>query len=148
MDANKLLGNSLDALTAKLKELVEDYPTELKPICDVLGSITAHGEDANVFRRDLKDLAEAVIHVRTRPGSPVRFRELPVPPYDLWLPFKAEDLTPSDPEDILDAVRIFNHKVSDLAFAYCSADDAMKKPQSDKEAPEHEPACTKKAEDS
>ncbi|MDQ3743129.1 MAG: hypothetical protein M3444_01980 [Acidobacteriota bacterium] len=119
MNANKLLGISLDALAAKLRELAEEYPSELKPVCDLLGSIASHEENTDVFRRDLKDLAEVVIQVRTQKGSPLRFRELPVPPYDLWLPFKAEDLTPSDPEDIVDAVRIFNHKVSELAFTYC-----------------------------
>lgn len=144
MSPNNLLRNSLDVLATKLGELTEDYPSELKPICDVLATITSRGEEAGEFRRNLKDLAEAVIHVRTRPGSPPRFRELPVPPYDLWLPFKAEDLTPSDPEDIVDAVRIFNHKVSELAFSHCYADNTEKDARPGQETPGQSSACEEK----
>ncbi|HEV7892056.1 MAG TPA: hypothetical protein VGP08_15530 [Pyrinomonadaceae bacterium] len=141
MTANILLGASLEALAAKLGELGDTYPSELKPVCEALAAISARGGETDDFRRNLKDLAEAVIHVRTRPGSPQRLRELPVPPYDLWLPFKAEDLTPSDPEDIVDAVRIFNHKVSELAFTYCHADAASKDERPGEGTPEKNPTC-------
>lgn len=138
MTANRLLGNSLEALAAKLGELAEEYPAELKPVCEVLATISARRDEPNDFRRNLKDLAEAVIHVRTRPNCPPRFRELPVPPYDLWLPFKAEDLTPSDPEAMPEAIRIFNEKVSEAAFRmHCVIPDAVADggPRADAETP-------------
>ena len=119
--ANRLLENSLEGLAVKIEELSIDHAVELQPICEALTIIHGRGMESTEFRVDLKELAEAVIKVLTRPGTPARLRELPIPPYDLWLPFKAEDLTPSDPEDLVEAMRIFNHKVSDLAFKHgCS----------------------------
>src|SRR5690349_2228099 len=105
--ATELLKNSLDKLATKLDELAAGHSAECQRIHDVLADITARGSETSEFRRDLKNLAQVVIAVRTQPGNAPSLRELPVPPYDLWLPFKAEDLTPSDPEDMVEATRIF-----------------------------------------
>jgi hypothetical protein len=86
---------------------------ELRDIRAVLAEIDESGAEPSAFRRKLKDLAEAVIEAR-KTGRYL-LRDLPIPPYDLWLPFKAQDLTSSDPEDIADAIEIFkdfNHKVN------------------------------------
>ena len=114
MTASKLLEKSLDELTKKLKELVVSYPAELQPVCDALAAINSRGTETSSFRRNLKELAAAVIQVRALTGSASRLRELPVPPYDLWLPFKAKDSTTTDSEDLIEAMKIFNHKVTTL----------------------------------
>jgi hypothetical protein len=117
--ATDFLESSLNKLAAKLDELGADHSSELDRIRDALVQIAIRGLEVDDFTRNLKDLAEAVIHVRTKPGNTASLRELPVPPYDLWLPFKADDLADSDPHDLDDAVRIFkefNHKVDASAF--------------------------------
>lgn len=134
MTATDLLKNSLDTLAAKLKELSADYSSELQPICEALSGMTARGLETTDFRRNLKELARAVIQLRTGVGSPARFRELPVPPYDLWLPFKAEDLRTADSADLIEAGRIFNAKVGQMDFNFgCSDDDDKEKSEPDKQ---------------
>jgi hypothetical protein len=113
--AHTILEDSLERLVAKVDELAATHPLELQPIRAALAEINSNGVDAGSFQASLIKLAEAVIYVRKHPGSPSRLRDLPIPPYDLWLPFKARDLASSDPEDIADAIKIFkefNHKVS------------------------------------
>jgi hypothetical protein len=117
MTANVLLEDSLERLTKKLNELMVNHATELQPICTALTNMTNRGMDADGFRRDLKELADAVITVRKASGAPPLFRELPVPPYDLWLPFKAADLTPADALDLSEPAQILNHKVTAMAIA-------------------------------
>lgn len=148
MTANKLLENSLDTLAAKLGELTADHASELQGICDVLATITSRGMEPADFRRNLKELAEAVIHVRTRPNSPSRFRELPVPPYDLWLPFKAEDSTTTDSEEMFEAMKIFNHKVTALALLNACAADARPQAQPQTSSREDSGAGARQTEDS
>lgn len=119
MTAPKLLESSLDKLAAKLSELEADHSSELQSVRDVLARVGASSLEKKEFTRNLKDLAQAVIDVRIKSnvGSPLR--QLPVPPYDLWLPFKADDLADSDSHDLDDAVRIFkefNEKVSEELF--------------------------------
>jgi hypothetical protein len=118
MTANMLLEDSLDKLAAKLGELASDRSSEVQRIRDVLTAIDARGTEAKAFRGNLRELAEAVIYARTSSGNPAgnpALRDLPIPPYDLWLPFKAKDLTPSDPKDLDGAVQIWNKKVRVLA---------------------------------
>ena len=114
--ATRLLESSLDQLAAKLDDLAADHSAELDRIRETLAQIATRGLEANDFIWNLRDLAEAVIHVRTKLGNSAALRELPVPPYDLWLPFKARDSTRSDRQELENAVRIFkdfNHKVSE-----------------------------------
>lgn len=117
MTANVLLEDSLERLAKKLNELMDNYAAELQPICAALTTMINRGMETDGFRRDLKDLADAVITVRKTSGAPAPFRELPVPPYDLWLPFKAADLTPADAQDLSEPARILNHKVTAMAMA-------------------------------
>jgi hypothetical protein len=116
MTVDKVLEDSLEKLTKKLTELMVTYPAELQPICAALNTIVSRGMNTDGFRRDLKDLAEAVITVRRTSGAPAPFRELPVPPYDLWLPFKAADLTPADAEDLSEPAQVLNHKITAMVM--------------------------------
>ena len=116
MTVDKVLEDSLEKLTKKLTELMATYPAELQPICAALNTMVSRGMNTDGFRRDLKDLAEAVITVRRTSGAPAPFRELPVPPYDLWLPFKAADLTPADAEDLSEPAQVLNHKVTAMVM--------------------------------
>ena len=116
MNVNKVLEDSLEKLAKKLSELMTTHPTELQPICTALSTIMSRETNTDNFRKDLKDLAEAVISVRRTSGAPGSFRELPVPPYDLWLPFKAADLTPADADDLSEPAQILNHKVTAMAM--------------------------------
>ena len=119
--ADKLLEDSLSRLAAKLDEFAVDYPAELRPICEAVKNIAEGGMETTDFKTNIRSLAQAVIDVRTKSGSPSRFRELPIPPYDLWLPFKADDLAPADTEDLDGVALIFNHRVSEMALAHgCS----------------------------
>lgn len=111
---SKVLEDCLDKLLAKLKELALDNSGEFQRLNTVLARITDPGTEPNDFTRNLKELAEVVIDMRTHPSTPA-MRELPVPPYDLWLPFKARDLTPSDSKDLEAAKQILNEKVRALS---------------------------------
>ncbi|HJQ25466.1 MAG TPA: hypothetical protein VKA60_16215 [Blastocatellia bacterium] len=116
--ATTLLKSSLDCLSEKLGRLAND--PELDRVREALAQIARRGLEPDDFVKDLKELAEAVIEVRKKPGNSAALRELPVPPYDLWLPFKAKDWTCSDAAELADAVRIFrefNHKVSPEALS-------------------------------
>lgn len=124
MDANGLLEKSLDELAAKLDALAADHSQQLQPIRDAIMHIEERGGmTAESFIRDLMELSGMVIQVRTQAASPA-LRDLPVPPYDLWLPFKAEDLTRSDRVDLPGAIRIYNQMVDKCDFRSRSADQA------------------------
>ncbi|MGB9179543.1 MAG: hypothetical protein WCB68_09905 [Pyrinomonadaceae bacterium] len=131
MTANELLKSSLNTLATKLGEFPDEHSSEFQPISKVLNEITERGMETDAFRKNLKELAEAVIQVRK--SSPSRFRELPVPPYDLWLPFKAEDLTPTDSVDLEEAKQIFNHKVTELALSVKQSPHAEEKEPSEEQ---------------
>ena len=86
----KRLAAALDAARASAADLPRLHETLLR--------LAAHkevaAEDAEALRRlqqALVELALAVIAFRehVRDKEPVGFEDLPVPPYDLWLPFKA-----------------------------------------------------------
>jgi len=115
MNVNAILEDSLERLAKKMNELMPTHPAELQPICNALTTMRSRGMNTEGFRRDLMNLAEAVIGVRKICGTSASFRDLPVPPYDLWLPFKAADLTPADAQDLSEAAQIFNHKVTAMA---------------------------------
>ena len=111
--ANQLLKESLDGLAGALGDLGTDYASDLKPIREALAKNNERGTDTDDwFIRNLKDIAEAVITVRKAHRSEPLLGKLPIPPYDLWLPFKAKDSTDSDRVDFEEAKTILkNHKI-------------------------------------
>ena len=129
MNANEFLEDSLDRLAADLDALWADHSSELEGIRQALANIAGRGTEPGEFRRSLMELAEAVIDVRKAHRGHQSLGKLPVPPYDLWLPFKARDFAPSDPEDLSETAPMFNHKVSQLAFRYSPAGAARENVQ-------------------
>lgn len=95
----------LEASIEKLKKAIAEVPEEerqaLAPLHEPLRSLgkAMEAEDSQVFVRCLVDLARTVIDIRKSAKEKSLHRslaELPVPPYDLWLPFKAHVARPSD----------------------------------------------------
>lgn len=131
--ANQLLKESLDGLAGALGDLGADYASDLKPIREALAKNNERGTDTDDwFIRNLKDLAEAVITVRKAHQSEPLLGKLPIPPYDLWLPFKAKDSTDSDRVDFEEAKAILkNHKIVRSHFA-AGASPAEEAPKSSK----------------
>src|SRR5262249_29309702 len=91
----------LEAGMRGLREAISNVPEAehetLAPIQAALSDVerSLEKEDHSAFVCALVALARAVIKVRqvTHSGP---LAKLPVPPYDLWLPFKAGELRPSD----------------------------------------------------
>jgi len=115
--ANKLLEDSLNSLASKLGELAASHSSELQPISATLAEIDARSTDITSFKRNLKALAGAVIVVR-KSSAPPLLKELPIPPYDLWLPFVAQDANVPVDENLKDAMRIFGEKVNTLVRVF------------------------------
>ena len=124
--ANALLEESLRVFGERFNRVLADQFTQLTPIGDALKQIRARGAgDPACFVRNLVDLSSAIIQVRNAvdfstavvigKSSNAVLGSFPVPPYDLWLPFKAEDLTPGPAEGLEQAVRIFEASVYPLA---------------------------------
>ncbi len=115
--ANDTLEGSLNTLAAELGKLSAAHSSELQPIRAALEGIYARGIEAGAFRKNLVELAKAVIEVRKTPGISASLQKLPVPPYDLWLPFMAQSLTPPVTEDLVAVTQIFKDRVSSFVHA-------------------------------
>lgn len=111
--ANGLLKESLNKLMKKLEKLEGDQLLEFQPIGDAIIEIQAADNSESSFIKNLIKLSDVVIEARKRTGSPLQ--DLPVPPYDLWLPFKVESLAPQSPEDLVKAFEIFSGELSGIA---------------------------------
>jgi hypothetical protein len=125
-EANSLLEKSLQNFGERFEALLDGHFEELKPIGSVLKIIDPRGSsEPGAFVRNLIDFSSAIIEVRNlvdfasaaeiRKNPVAALGELPVPPYDMWLPFKAEDVTPNPPEGLGEAIRIFDERIRDLA---------------------------------
>lgn len=116
----------LEANLTKLREtvaLVQEASEQsaLAPVyaaLRLLDEAMSAAEDTYCFVQALVGLARAIIAVRqTVQRGPLA--ELPVPPYDLWLPFKAASLRPSDEPSLryAAAAPVLNKKiVSELSI--------------------------------
>jgi hypothetical protein len=85
----------------EMREAISRVPEEergaLAPVHEALQTLddSMAKQNREQFVRSLVGLARAVLEVRQRtPRGPLA--EIPVPPYDLWLPFKAGALRLSD----------------------------------------------------
>jgi hypothetical protein len=110
----------LEASMKKLAEAISRVPegerNALAPVNAALTSLeqSMKAEDHKTFVCCLVDLADAVIEVRKKAqagGGPLA--EIPVPHYDLWLPFKADSLRTSDKPSPHDAAwkAVINRRV-------------------------------------
>jgi TIR domain-containing protein len=137
--ANKILEDSLTKLGCKLNELLAGYSAELQPIRTALAEIDTRMVDPAVFKRSLISLAGAVINVRkSSPGSSP-LRQLPVPPYDLWLPFMIPGQSTSDSEDLAEIPLTFNKKVDELIRKIITS-AVVPQPKSELSGPKGDPS--------
>ena len=91
----------LEASLKQLREMIASVPEDKwESLSLVQASLLALDEAMNIedslcFVQALVGLARALIELRqSKDGGALS--TLPVPPYDLWLPFKAKALRPSD----------------------------------------------------
>lgn len=113
-EADGLLKKSLDRLMEKLGTLEGDQLVEFQPIGDAVTKIQAADNTEASFTKNLIDLSEAVIKVRIKSASSV-LQDLGIPPYDLWLPFKAATSSSASLEALSDTIAIFREGIEDLA---------------------------------
>jgi hypothetical protein len=115
-EANGLLKESLNRLMKKLEKLEGNQFVEFQPIGDLIGEIAIDASpDVESFIRNLVRLSDLLIEVRTKPGSSPIFQDLTVPPYDLWLPFKAEASNPASTEALSKSIFVFSEEIGELA---------------------------------
>lgn len=110
--SKETLKDSLTQLNDRLKKLQDTEFLEFQPIGDAIMEIQANGHSESNFIRHLITLSNAVIRVRKNPGNTLK--DLPVLPYHLWLPFKA-DGSASTTEGLADTVQIFDEGVAEIA---------------------------------
>lgn len=117
MTSTELLSESLTGLRDKLAEVPQEHLPEIEKIREAIAAFEPEDEDADRFAKRIVGLAEAVIETRKHATIHL-LRSLPVPPYDLWLPFKAANLRGSlDNEHIRGANRVVNRVLGGLALA-------------------------------
>jgi len=100
------LKDSLTRLAAKLQNVPSGTPN-LEKISQAIANLNSPELDETNFAQRLKELAEAVIDARTS-STNEWMKQLPIPPYDLWLPFKAKNLRTNDQSDIGIARAVIN----------------------------------------
>ncbi len=108
----KLLDECLGALEETLGQLGEECRRDLAPVREALGRIGAE-KDEESFCSNVMALAEAIIQVRLTTVHE-ELKGLPTPPYDLWLPFKAQDIRPNDSLELGAAMPIWNERIDRL----------------------------------
>jgi hypothetical protein len=122
--ANKLLEESLGRFDQRFRVLAPKFFSELRPLGDVIANIELQPEP---FVDCLLKFSDAVVTIRTKQAA---VRELPVPPYDLWLPFKAEHVSKWDPQALEDASQIFQEKIRGIASLWRMLLETQQPPRS------------------
>lgn len=116
MQANAQLEESLQKLVERFRALTAKHFQELKPIGDASTEIEPIAEqDRGSFLCHLKRLSAAIISVRKNPNNSPPVRDLPVPPYDLFLPFRSETAAGNDASVWAKAISTFNDRVQELS---------------------------------
>src|ERR1035438_6103414 len=108
MESDKLLEESLSRFDERFRVLAPKFFAELRPLGDVIEAIDLKPEP---FVESLLRFSDAVVAARKN----MALRDLPVPPYDLWLQFKAEHVYEWDPQALADANHIFQEKIRGIA---------------------------------
>lgn len=111
----------LEASLRGLREAISHVPEVerkmLVPVHAALRSLdqSMKAEDDRAFVCALVDLARAVIEVRQGALHGGALAAIPLPPYDLWLPFKAASLRTSDKPSPRDAAwgAVRNSRIGD-----------------------------------
>jgi len=118
------LKNSLSNLKDRLRKLQDTEFLEFQPIGDAIMEIQSDAPSESNFIRHLITLSNALIRVRKNPGNSLK--DLPVLPYHLWLPFKA-DGSASTTVELTDAVQIFDEGVAEIASHWGQIASLLKK---------------------
>jgi len=108
---------SLRGLREAISHVPEGERKMLVPVHAALRGLdqSMKAEDDRAFVFALVDLARAVIEVRQGAQHGGVLAEIPLPPYDLWLPFKAASLRTSDKPSPRDAAwgAVRNSRIGD-----------------------------------
>lgn len=110
--AHQELERRLKDLHGDLERVLERSREHLQPIWPAVKALdAAFGEkDHDAFVRALVKLAEVVIKLRQGPHAQ-DLGQLTVPPYDLWLPFKAASMTKTDQSGFTSQSPVYNDKI-------------------------------------
>jgi hypothetical protein len=101
--AIKELKDKLGKLAIELKELGKEHKSELKPIHETFTEMNLEEmEKPEHFLKNLVSLAKAVIRVSYQEKSDPLYGKLTLPPYDLFLPFKAKKRAENENENLSD----------------------------------------------
>jgi hypothetical protein len=115
MQANEELKQSLQKLVERFSSLTAKHFQELKPIGEALTEITpADEKDTETFLRNLQGLSAAVISVRKKTDKSSPVKDLPIPPYDLFLPFRSATAQ-KESASLAEAIGILNDTVQQLS---------------------------------
>lgn len=111
-EAIKELVKSLEDLESDIRAVDESHKDQLKPISEVLNSInTKNDNDQKQFINSIVKLAREVIEVRKVNETDKILGKLTVPPYDLFLPFKAVSDSDDENEATSAEMAVFNKKI-------------------------------------
>lgn len=117
MTPSDLLKADLEKFSKNFADVARTHFAELKCVGDVvevlIDKIDSGDFQAASFVFNIMTFSDAVIKVRTDYKSIPALKTLPVPPYDLWLPFKAKG-KPVEPEALAKANEIFMEKLREL----------------------------------
>lgn len=109
MEANRLLNESLRKFDERFVELAQKFSSELRPLGETIASIKLQPEP---FVENLLRFSDAIVTARSKRAE---LKDLPVPPYDLWLPFKADHVPECDPGALAEASKDFQERIASLA---------------------------------
>jgi hypothetical protein len=113
MDANAILSEYLTKLSDTLQGLDKDCDAEFEGVGNAIIEIHASADSTfDTFVKNIVKLSDAIVVTRGRSDS---LRNLPVLPYDLWLPFKSDTAARSSDESLTEAAAVFNTQVGDMA---------------------------------
>ena len=99
--AIKELKDKLGKLAIEIRELGKEHKNELKPIHETFTEMNLEEmEKPEYFLKNLVSLAKAVIKVSYQENSSPLYGKLTLPPYDLFLPFKAKKRAENENENI------------------------------------------------
>lgn len=111
--AQQELERRLAQLQAQIDDVPEDKRARLTPLWASFDALraAARGGQPDGFVRALVALAGAVITLRREHKGDAHLGRLTVPPYDLWLPFKAASIAPSDAMRFASQGVVWNDKI-------------------------------------
>ena len=101
--AIKELKDKLGKLAIELRELGKEHKNELKLIHETFTEMNLEEmEKPENFLKNLVSLTKAVIRVSYQEKSSPLYGKLTLPPYDLFLPFKAKKRAENENENLSD----------------------------------------------